>query len=264
MMQVAIIGASGFIGRHMVNAFAGSYEIIMPDEKELDITRLADWDKFWSGNHPDVLVFLAGCKDVKQLEKDWDFACRINVQPVRDCLTMMARHKSRAKIIYLSSDYVFDGTRGHYTSDDQPAPRTNYGKTKLQAEQTLQASSASYKIIRTAAVMGEGGVFFDWLVRALQTEDFIEMYDNVYFSPTDIHLLLVKIKIVIEHYDRLPKRIIHIAGDWGGGISRYDYACWLKDRIPAARAEIRRASLNIVSSTFHSNLSMVSDNLEEA
>lgn len=261
MQKIAIIGAYGFIGHHLLNYFLDKYNIVAPTKKELDITVKEDWARFLKKENPEFVILLAGSKNVKELEKDWEYAYKINTQSVINYIQSVEENGIKSKLIYFSSDYVFDGSIGNYTSDDLPSPITNYGKSKLLSEQALQASRINYKIIRTSAVMGEGGVFYEWLIKLLKTEKYIDMYSNVFFTPTDINLLIRNIEKIINNYDCINKNILHVVGE--ESLSRYNFACHIKKTMQNAVAEIKKIQIDTSHSTFEKNLTMLCDNIDK-
>ena len=258
--KIAIIGASGFIGHHLTTYLSKKFDnILTPSKSMCDITDYNKWESFLVKNNPDFLILLAGSKDVKELELDWDNCYKINTKPIIDYINIVKKHKLNTKLIYFSSDYVFDGIRGGYSSSDEPNPKTNYGKSKFESEKILQNSNIHYKIIRTSAVMGSGGVFYEWLTNALKTQTEIDMFENVYFTPTDINILIEKIYYILLNYKKIKKNIIHIVGD--KSYSRYQYACELKSTILNAKAKIIKSQLDIQHSIFCKNLTMISDEI---
>ena len=120
----------------------------------------------------------------------------------------------------------------------------------------LQKSCLDYKIARSSAIIGDGGLFYDWLIRSLKTEKYIDMYSDVFFTPTDVNFLIEEIKKLIDNYSSNEKKIFHIVGDQS--LSRYDFACSIKEKTQGAVAEIRERQLG-VSNVMFKNLTMIGD-----
>ena len=166
MTDVTVVGASGFIGRYLYRFLRtrpslqvkGTYCRSRTNDELLpvDITVYDDMEKLVSFSRG-VLVWLAGCKDIRRCEKDKVEAERLNIQPVRDLVKILKYRPGPGKVLFISTDYVFDGQRGGYTVADKVAPATVYGQTNAEAERILLQSGLDCKVVRTAAVMGNGG-----------------------------------------------------------------------------------------------------------
>ncbi len=198
---ISIVGASGFIGSWMFRYLTenldksycvkGTYYSNKSNEQFdfLDITNTASIEGYVEVLKPNILILLAGTKNVKKCEDDFDYAYSLNTKPVKDFISAISTLKSNTKFIFFSSDYVFDGQRGNYTVEDKPNPTTNYGKTNALSEDILIASNINYKIIRTSAVMGRGSNFFDWVVNSLYQNIKIGLFSDSFFTPTPVQFL---------------------------------------------------------------------------
>lgn len=265
-MNINIIGIDGFIGGHLfrhlrsINAFAvnGTYFDRQIDDANLylDITDKSNLEDILKQFDHCTLILLSASKDVKKCEQDGAFAHRINTQPIKDIIDIITAFNLDIRFIFFSSDYVFDGQKGNYEPTSMLNPRTNYGKTKRDAEVLLSNSSISYKIIRTSAVMGIGSVFFDWLRDALMQNKDLELYTDVYFTPTPINFLCEVMAAVLVSYDEIHDMIIHIVG--GSRFSRYQLAQLVQSLLPEHHARIVPAECaNNASLLFQRDLSML-------
>jgi dTDP-4-dehydrorhamnose reductase len=236
--RILVIGASGYLGQALYRYFqqnlsekyqiTGTYCSSMSSNNldKLDITSFEDLEKLLTRSVPDFIVLAAGEKNVQACEADYSRAYALNTQPVESLISIISHHKLRTRLIYFSTDYVFDGKTGQYRDTDTPNPSTNYGKTKVLAEQALLNSDIDFKILRTAAVMGEGGNFFDWLIQKLTSEKSVSMYDNVFFSPTPLTFLAEMIAATLENYDHVSQKILHVVGE--KRFNRYQFALLAK------------------------------------
>jgi dTDP-4-dehydrorhamnose reductase len=232
--SILIIGASGYLGqalyRYFQQTFSGKYLVtgtyysgLPPGNLEkLDITSFGELEEVLVRLAPDFIVLAVGDKNVQGCEDDYSRAYDLNTRPVESIISIISRYGLSSRLIYLSTDYVFDGKTGQYQDSDTPNPTTNYGKTKYLAEQALIKSGVRFKIVRTAAVMGKGGTFFGWLIQKLKNEKQVSMYDNVFFSPTPLQFLVEMIGATLENYESIPQNILHIVGE--KRISRYQFA----------------------------------------
>jgi len=205
---------------------------------------------FFSTHKPDIVIWVAGSKDLKLCEQDEHYAYSINTQPIIDYVNIL----DKQKFIFISTNYVFDGVAGNYRECDQPAPLTIYGKTNYLAEQTLLESNINYNIIRSSAVIGKGGIFYDWLTDRLRNNSRISMFDS-YFTPTPIQLLIDGIDFLINK--DLYKNIIHICGELK--ITRYDFARTIQQLMNNNKSEIIRVKPN--NSFLQNDLSLIQSKL---
>lgn len=264
---VTIIGASGFIGNTMYEYLANclspafivegtfynnscNHELI-----HLDITDAREINAFISFRKPNFIMWLSGLKDIKQCESDYRYAYNINTQPVIDLIPIIKKYKNKPKLIYFSSDYVFDGNRGFYKDDDRPNPQNNYGKTKFLSEQALCASSIDYKIIRTSAVMGKNGVSFEWFLSSLNKAQELSMFENVYFTPTPIKFLCEIISRMIMDYSQIPQKILHIIGE--KRLNRYEFGRLVAEMAGGVKVTIKPGKVDFNTSFFLKDLSMI-------
>ena len=270
--KILIIGASGFIGqalyRGLKTNLSEEYDITgtycntrtAPALERLDVTKYNELEQFLLKLKPDFILLAAGNKNVLDCEKEFLRLYSLNTQPVESIITIISRNQLPSRVIYYSTDYVFDGKRGHYKDDDLPQPVTNYGRTKYLAEQVLANSDIDYKIIRTAAVIGRGGTFFDWLLNEMATEKTLAMYDNVYFSPTPLSFLTEMTCKLIENYEYVAKKILHIVGEQR--FSRYQLACMVQNILNTDIHIVREK--NPDTSSFQFNLSLESSDIINA
>lgn len=270
MIKIAIIGASGFIGSALYNFLSKKEKSLIgtcfsnsanTELENLDITQSNQLQEFLIKNEPEFLIWAAGSKDVKKCERDYDFAYRINSQPIKDLVGIVNSAGLNTKIIYLSTDYVFEGDKGYYESNDIPNPLTNYGKTKLFSEKILQNSQSDYKIIRTSAVMGRGSLFFTWLLNELEKTKKIALFSNTYFTPTPVKFLTEMIHLVIDNYEATSDAILHIPGE--KRMNRYEFAGLVKelDKKFIANIEPQEIDLFISSTYFQRDLSLIQSSI---
>jgi dTDP-4-dehydrorhamnose reductase len=270
MRSISIIGASGFIGRRMYDYLGKHWEgrvqlsgtcfshQVDPRFHSLDITDREALRFYLVENRFDLVVFLAGIKDIKRCESDPALAARLNVHPMGDLIEIISSSKLPTGVMYLSTDYVFDGRRGSYSDRDMPAPRTVYGATKLSAERMLAGSAVRHAIIRSAAVMGRGGVFYDWLVRQLRTPQDLRLFADVHFSPTPIRLLNEVFCSLIDDETETKGGIIHVVGE--RRLCRFDFGVILSGLITGACARLV-AEYTKDGELFQKDLSMVQSDI---
>ncbi|NOT77555.1 MAG: sugar nucleotide-binding protein [Bacteriovoracaceae bacterium] len=273
-MKVLVLGASGFIGNYLYDSFLqdgvvvdGTYftRKIKPEYIQLDLTNMTEVSSFFKERTYDFIILAAANKNVKQCEDSYDIAYKLNVLPVEHLLNSLGPSSS-STIIFMSSDYVFDGTKGNYSETSDTNPQTNYGKTKLLAEELLLKNASNSFIVRTSAVMGKGGVFFDWLVGEIRNTENVTMFDNIFFTPTPISYLASMLKKLCSSNNELKNtRVLHVVG--GRKFSRYEFAKYIKELIPSSSCEVIAEKAQ-ESQFMQKDLSMVSvklnsDNYED-
>ncbi|MGN0390838.1 MAG: dTDP-4-dehydrorhamnose reductase [Wujia sp.] len=159
MRRILITGCNGQLGRAIGIEYADDdVELINTDVAELDITNVEKVTAFVEENRPDVIINCAAHTNVNACESEWDLAYKINAIGPRNL--SIAAEKIGAKMIHVSTDYVFDGTATEpYTEFSAVAPLGAYGKTKLAGEEFVKQFSSRYFIIRTAWLYGDGKNF---------------------------------------------------------------------------------------------------------
>ena len=243
MQNVIVLGASGFIGGRIYATLGKRYNVIgtrhSTDNEELDIVDVTDQlalKEYLTTNPADIIINATGEKDVGFCEKNCKSALMINTHPVISLSEIITGINPDCKLIHISTDYVFPGTNGPYRDTSTPAPTTVYGITKYLAELALAQSGCNYTIIRTGAVMGKGGTFFDWIINELMNEDTIRLYDNTFFTPTPLQFLADMTEYVVRRQDMFNRVTLNVSG--GERMTRYTFGLLLRDMIPGAKAQI--------------------------
>jgi dTDP-4-dehydrorhamnose reductase len=227
--RILMLGASGFIGRYLLDRLkteghevTGTY--LERHQKGLVSLNLLDYDdlkKLLLEEKPEYVVFLTGSKDVRRCEQEPAYALDTNVQVVRNYILACSSLGLRPKTLFFSTDYVFDGVAGHYASTSLTCPRTVYGATNMIAERLFQKADLTTLILRVSAVMGRSGGFYHWLEENLLADNFVELYDNTYFSPTSIGRLCDFVAKFIKHGVDQGVSIAHLSD--GFRMTRYDF-----------------------------------------
>ena len=132
---------------------------------------------------PSVVLHCAAYTDVDAAEGLVAEAMAVNVQGTAHVARAAARLEAR--MLYLSTDYVFGGTAGRpYREDDETAPASNYARTKLEGERLVGQICPHHIIIRTGWLYGFGKGFVDWLLGRLAGAGPIDIVDDQWGSPT--------------------------------------------------------------------------------
>lgn len=158
-MDVLVIGASGLVGGSMLrnlpplfNAIGSALRNVHPGLIRLDMTRREDVFVALERLRPEVVVLCAALTNVDYCEEHPREAERINVEGTRNVAAACTRFGAR--MVYISTDYVFDGEHGPYSEDDVPNPINVYGRTKLEGELITLNAMDDALVLRTTGVYG--------------------------------------------------------------------------------------------------------------
>lgn len=185
MKRLIVTGCNGQLGHAVNKQYAGSaeYELINTDVGELDITKIDDVMKFVRDRKPYAIINCAAYTAVEACEKEEDLAFRINAIGARNL--SIAANETGAKLMHISTDYVFDGegTRP-YRETDPTGPQGAYGRTKLAGEEFVKEFSDRHFVLRTAWLYGEGKNFVRTMLRLSETNDKVRVVRDQVGSPT--------------------------------------------------------------------------------
>jgi dTDP-4-dehydrorhamnose reductase len=204
-MRILVTGADGQLGRELRRVLARD-EVIPNDLPEFDLTR-PDCEAQVLDARPDVVIHAGAYTDVDGAERHPDTAMAVN----RDGTSRVARAAARAgaRLIYLSTDYVFDGTSASpYTEADRPNPINVYGLSKWRGEQAVLDSVAGALVVRTAWLYGHHGKnFVTSIIRAAQREPGLKVVNDQRGCPTSAEDLATAIGVLMT---RNVSGIIHV------------------------------------------------------
>ena len=162
-MRILITGANGQLGHDLVQALAGE-ALHTYDHQALDIVDAAVVEETVSRIRPDWIINAAAFNDVDGAEKNESTAFAVNADGPEHLATAAAR--AGARLIHVSTDYVFDGRKGRpYDENDAPNPLSVYARSKREGERRVLASGAPACVLRTAWLYGRHGKNF---VKAIQ------------------------------------------------------------------------------------------------
>ena len=264
---ISIVGASGFLGKHLYHhltlKMSDNYNVIgtffsnnNPSTLDkLDITNYIEVEKYLLTYTPDYIILTAGTKNVQLCEENYEYAFTLNTKPVETFVQIIEKHQLQIKFIFFSTDYVFDGEVGNYNENEISSPKTNYGKTNSLSEQFLLNSSIDYKIIRTSAVMGKGGIFWDWFLLKMRKKEKTEIFTNVFFTPTSRIFLSDIIENVISEYESISNNILHVVGEIK--FSRYEFCKLTCNLIGVDDSFIIPVNADLNNLTFQKDLSLI-------
>ena len=240
MKRLLVIGSTGLVGSKVrEKAEAYGYEDFgtqnarrspYPRSHNLDITDSSAVMKLVDEIKPVAIVNTAALHNVDYCESHRDEAERVNVKGVENLAEAASRHEAR--LIHLSTDYVFDGRTGHYKESDKPNPLSYYALTKVQAEQAA-SKTPSFAVARPSVIYGWNKLeangmpsssgktinFAMYVLDKLAKKETVKAVTDQFSSPTFADNLAVAILKLLGYQ---KNGIFHTAGR--SCISRYDFA----------------------------------------
>jgi dTDP-4-dehydrorhamnose reductase len=188
---ILVTGAGGQVGRAL-RGVIGTARFLSHDD--LDVT---DGEAVWRAvGEANVVVHLAAMTHVDDCERHPDLALAVNGEGTRNVAGAAAARGAR--VVYLSTDYVFDGTkREEYREEDPPAPINAYGRSKLEGERHVAEEPANL-IVRTSWVFGEGRNFIRTIIDAARAGRPVRVVDDQTGRPTNAGDLAAALAYLIE------------------------------------------------------------------
>ncbi len=234
-MKLLITGASGLYGSKLAElAIARQYKVFSIHSQheapygvpvKLDVTDKEKVDTEIRKLAPDVVVHAASMTDVDKCELNKEVAWKINVDGTLN--VAKAAEACGAFLLYVSTDYVFDGEKGCYKESDQTSPISYYAYTKLKAEEHIKNTVSKFCIARPSVIYGAtpaaGKVNFAlWVLNKLKAKETVKVFVDQWNSPTLNSSLA---EMTLEAAERRLAGIYHLSG--ASRISRFDFALTL-------------------------------------
>lgn len=241
-MKILLLGKNGQLGFELQRALAPLGELVAFGHAECDLANPDAIRDAIRTRRPDLIVNAAAYTAVDRAETDVDAAFAVNA--VAPGVIGEEAVAIGAWVIHYSTDYVFDGTReGWYTEQDTTAPCSVYGRSKLAGEQALERSGAAFLILRTSWVFGaHGGNFAKTMLRLAKERDELRVVNDQFGAPTSAAL----IADVSAHLARqvqksgrgdFPFGVYHLTG--GGDTNWHAYASFVIDEAAKLGAALR-------------------------
>lgn len=220
-MKILITGANGMLAKEVKEKFEKENELICTDVADLDITNEEAVEKFVEETKPEYIINCAAFTAVDKAETAGEIVEKINGDGPAN-LAKSAK-KVGAKLVHISTDYVFGGdleVSKDYKEDDEKAPVTAYGITKLHGEEGIEKNMDEYYIFRTAWLYGIGGNnFVKTMTKLGSSRDEINVVADQHGSPTYAKDLTEIIYQAIEK--KIPYGVYHATNQ--GYTTWYDF-----------------------------------------
>lgn len=196
-MKIIVTGVNGQLGYDIVKELKSrgyqDEEIVGLDINDMDITDSEQVNNMFESINPDIVFHCAAWTNVDGAEDNYELVEKVNYVGTKNITN--ASKKCNAKLIYISTDYVFDGTKdGIYEINDIPNPKSVYGKTKYMGEQAVQEYDKHF-IVRISWVFGINGKnFIKTMLNLSETRTELNVVADQVGSPTytvDLSKLLV-------------------------------------------------------------------------
>jgi dTDP-4-dehydrorhamnose reductase len=202
-MKILITGSNGQLGTDSVKVLGTTHDVTALKHSDLDITDLTGVDRVVAALKPAVILNCAAYTRVDDCEVQQALAFVVNVTGPKNLAVCVQKHG--CTLIHISTDYVFDGSRtvpDPYFEDDEPAPVSYYGRTKLESERVIREVTDHYMIVRTAWIYGAAGRNFPKTILRLALKDpqeEIRVVNDQFGSLTWSFRLARQIERLIEH-----------------------------------------------------------------
>ena len=219
-MKTLVAGAAGMLGRDLVDAcVAREHEVFALGRLELDVTDADLCDEVLADIRPDVVVNCAAWTDVDGAESDEAGAMLVNDQGAATLAGAAAKHG--ATVVYVSSDYVFDGAKGRpYVESDLTHPLSAYGRSKQAGETSVAVSNPKHLIVRSSWLYGARGPnFVETMLRLAGEQPEVVVVSDQVGTPTYTRHLAAALAALAESEDY---GIHHVAAS--GRCSWFDFA----------------------------------------
>ena len=208
---ILITGAGGMFGQDACELFTRwGYEVIAAKKSDLDVTDFFAVKKFFAEKKFDFVLHAAAYTKVDEAESSRDLAFLINAEAARNVAAAAA--EKNLPILYISTDYVFDGEKGApYFVNDATNPLNIYGASKLAGEEGVKKINPQHYIVRTSWLYGKHGKnFVKSMLNLAQKQNIIKVVDDQFGCPTWTRELAAGVKKLIE--EKKPFGTYHICG----------------------------------------------------
>jgi len=251
-MRIAVTGASGMLGSALLKELSKTHKIFACSRNlsysnkniywsQFDLinkTKLEDWI---CQSKPDILIYCAAIVNLELCETQKDLAKNIHFDSILKIIDIIK--KTHMKLIYISSDGVFNGQKtGKYTELDDVDPLNVYAKTKILGEEAVLGYDHGM-VLRTNILGDKENSFSSWLIDSLKLEKELNLFSDVFFSPIHVSRLAKIINLIIE---RQRFGLYHCSSR--ESISKYSFGILLAKELHFSYQKIKSIQLSQINS----------------
>jgi dTDP-4-dehydrorhamnose reductase len=269
-LRLFITGASGLLGSNLITAATKHHDVVAcyrrnqlqftgVENISLDLRDAQKVEDTIERIEPTVIVHLAAETNV-----DW---CEKNPQEAYNANTLTTKHLARIakkrgmRMVFMSTDSVFDGRDGGYSEEDDPNPVNVYASSKLESERITKTTVDNHLIIR-GNIYGWNALpkssLAEWMLGMLEADKIVPGYDDVIFSPLLVNTLANQILSLIELE---AAGTIHLSS--ADSLSKYDFGIAIAKVFGFESGSVKRSSIkdSVLNARRPQNTSLVSDRL---
>jgi dTDP-4-dehydrorhamnose reductase len=217
-MRITIFGATGLLGKALVREWRGD-EVTGLGSRDADIRSQEDIRRSITQHRPECIVHAAAYTDVDGCETNRDLAFAVNCEGA--ARVAQAAAESGSQLLFLSTDYVFDGSKeSPYEVDDPIAPQSVYGRSKAEAEAKIREILPTSCILRTSWVFGVGGKCFpDTILKLAASRKELEVVNDQRGCPT---YTIDLARVIIQLCRKRTTGTVHVTNS--GECTWFDFA----------------------------------------
>ena len=220
--KILLIGATGFLGSKIFENLKEKYRVLGTYNKNIPKKEKKLYFKY-NGNlstlenkikkyQPSIIIHSAGSSDIEKCERNKNFAKKLNYELVKKSSFLAKKYK--IKLIYISSDHLFDGKKSNYLETDITNPQNYYAKTKLMSEKYITKKLKNFLILRTNFFDGLNNKFkknfLFFIYKSLSNNRKINLFNDIHNTPISIDQFN---KILIKLIKKDKKGLVNVCGN---------------------------------------------------
>jgi dTDP-4-dehydrorhamnose reductase len=242
-MKILITGSSGMLAKDIINELANNVRVIIhgvdlienpnPNihkQHTIDLSNIKKVEELINNIDPDIIIHTAAIVNLGVCEEDFNLAAKVHIDSSR----VLA--KSKARLIYISTDSIFNGETGNYNEENIPDPLNNYARTKYLGELAIQSNNINHVVVRTN-IFGFNnplkGSLCEWAIRSFNNNEKISGYSDVIFNAIYTkHLAVILVNLALNDF----KGVLNIASN--DFVTKYDFVKYLSAKFDVPNTEI--------------------------
>jgi len=251
-MKIIVTGCSGLLGQYLLRRLDAKNVILGIDRNARSFAFRGKWEQCDLRNsqqvrqimgkfNPQIVIHTAAWVDVD--------GCQVNPSKAKESnetLTKIVVESSpkNSKIVYISSEMVFPGTRPYARESDPTRPLNVYGRTKLAGEKIVQKSGRPYLIVRTNFFGWSSGrkkTFGEWLIQSLREKQPIRLFTDFFFTPLYAGLMADRLENLLR---KDAQGVVHLGGR--DRVSKYEFGMKLAQMSGLPFASVKAAKMGSV------------------